>query len=560
MNVHRPRYALALVAATHAWLVPLALSPLALTPLALGAQQPRPAQQPRATRKPGTSQPPRKDAAAAPVVGPTTIDGFVRAHLDRAKLRPAPLSSDAVFVRRVYIDAIGVLPTADEARAFLADSSPGKRSQLIDRLLERDAYADYWAMKWSDVLRVKSEFPINLWPNAVQAYHHWIRASLRDNVPFDRFARELLTASGSNFRAPPVNFYRAVQSHEPSALAAAAALTFMGTRTDRWPRERVSQMAAAFSQVGYKGTREWKEEIVFFDPDKPFPVARPGAPRTLTFPDGATATLLPGQDPREAFAAWLTAPRNPYFARAAVNRVWSWLTGRGIVHEPDDLRADNPPSNPQLLAFLERDFVASGFDLKHLIRLILNSSTYQAASSGGSTGAEADAAFAHYLMRPLDAEVLIDAIDDITGASEPYTSAIPEPFTFTPPGQRAVALADGSITSPFLITFGRSRRDTGLESERDTRPTAAERLALLNSSQIQRKFDQSTRLQALGQRSGGGRAAIDALYLTILSRYPTDDEVRIASEYAQSPTANRRTAGLDLAWALVNTSEFLYRH
>ncbi|HEY5492139.1 MAG TPA: DUF1553 domain-containing protein, partial [Gemmatimonadaceae bacterium] len=323
---------------------------------------------------------------------------------------------------------------------------------------------------------------------------------------------------------------------------------------------RVSQMAAAFSQVGYKGTREWKEEIVFFDPDKPFPVARPGAPRTLTFPDGATATLLPGQDPREAFAAWLTAPRNPYFARAAVNRVWSWLTGRGIVHEPDDLRADNPPSNPQLLAFLERDFVASGFDLKHLIRLILNSSTYQAASSGGSTGAEADAAFAHYLMRPLDAEVLIDAIDDITGASEPYTSAIPEPFTFTPPGQRAVALADGSITSPFLITFGRSRRDTGLESERDTRPTAAERLALLNSSQIQRKFDQSTRLQALGQRSGGGRAAIDALYLTILSRYPTDDEVRIASEYAQSPTANRRTAGLDLAWALVNTSEFLYRH
>src|SRR5450830_460855 len=204
MPCPRVRYALAFVVTANAWLVPLALSPLAL-----GAQQPRPAQQPRAAKKPGTSQPPRKDAAAAPVVGPTTIDGFVRVHLDGAKLRPAPLSSDAVFVRRVYIDAIGVLPTADEARAFLADSSPGKRSQLIDGLLERDAYADYWAMKWSDVLRVKSEFPINLWPNAVQAYHHWIRASVRDNVRFDQFARELLTSSGSNFREAPVNFYRA---------------------------------------------------------------------------------------------------------------------------------------------------------------------------------------------------------------------------------------------------------------------------------------------------------------------------------------------------------------
>ena len=506
------------------------------------------------------AQPARARAAAMRAAPGHPIDELVRARLDRAGLRSAPLSNDATFLRRVYLDAIGVLPTADEARAFLADPGRDKRTQVIDRLLERDAFADYWAMKWSDVLRVKSEFPINLWPNAVQAYHQWIRASLRNNLPYDQFARTLLTASGSNFRAPPANFLRAVQSREPAALAAAAALTFMGTRTDGWPPERLAQLAAAFSQVGYKPTREWKEEIVFFDPDKPFPGAAPGASRTLVFPDGTGVTLRPGQDPREAFAAWLTAPQNPYFARAAANRVWSWLMGRGIVHEPDDLREDNPPGNPELLTFLERDFAGSGFDLKHLIRLILTSATYQAAASGGSVGAEADAAFAHYLMRPLDAEVLIDAIDDITGASEPYTSAIPEPFTFTPFGQRAVALADGSITSAFLVTFGRSRRDTGLESERDTRPTAAERLALLNSNQIQRKFDQSSKLQALGQRSGGGRQAIDALYLTILSRYPTDDEVRIAAEYAQAPTTNRRAAGLDLAWALVNTSEFLYRH
>lgn len=500
----------------------------------------------------------QKAAIGAPPAN--SVDGLVAARLARANLQPAPLSTDAVFLRRVYVDVIGVLPTADETRAFLDDKAPDKRAKLIDQLLQRDEFADYWAMKWSDVLRVKSEFPINLWPNAVQAYHQWIRASLRANTPYDEFARELLTESGSNFRVPPVNFYRALQSREPQAVAAAAALTFMGTRTDLWPKERVAGMATAFSQIGYKATREWKEEIVYFDPDKPFPGSKPGSPRMVVFPDGTTLALAPDQDPREAFAAWLTAPNNPWFAKAAVNRVWSWLLGRGIVQEPDDIRADNPPSNPELLAYLEKDFVASHFDLKHLYRAILNSATYQRASTGGSAGETADANFAHYLMRPVEAEVLIDAIDDITGATEPYTSAIPEPFTFTPPGQRAVDLADGSITSPFLVTFGRSRRDTGLESERDTHPTAAERLALLNSSQIEGKFDRSVPLQTLMQGRADPRQAVTTLYLTILSRYPTNDELQVATKYAQGVGANRRVAAIDLAWALVNTAEFLYRH
>jgi hypothetical protein len=334
----------------------------------------------------------------------------------------------------------------------------------------------------------------------------------------------------------------------------------MGTRSDLWPKERLADMATSFSQIGYKPTREWKEEIVFFDANKPFPGAAPGAPRVVVFPDGMKETLAPDQDPRDAFARWLTSPNNPWFAKAVVNRVWSWLMGRGIIQEPDDIRADNAPSNPELLAFLENDFVANHYDLKHLYRTILNSETYQLASRGGSEGAEADANFAHYLLRPLDAEVLIDAIDDITGASEPYTSAIPEPFTFTPPGQRAVALADGSITSTFLVTFGRSRRDTGLESERDSHPTAAERLALLNSSQIQGKFDRSVRLQAMLQGRADMRQATTVLYLMILSRYPTEDELKVAVNYAQTTGGNRRVAGLDLAWALVNTAEFLYRH
>ncbi len=194
------------------------------------------------------------------------IDELVFKKLKELGMQPAPLCSDAVFIRRVYLDVIGTLPTAEEAKAFLEDKDPKKRSVLIDRLLERKEFADYWAMKWCDLLRVKSEFPINLWPNAVQAYHRWIRTSIRDNVPYDQFVREMLTASGSNFRVPQVNFYRAVQSREPPAIAQAVALTFMGVRPESWPKERWSGMAGFFTQITYKSTEEWKEEIVCFIP------------------------------------------------------------------------------------------------------------------------------------------------------------------------------------------------------------------------------------------------------------------------------------------------------
>lgn len=275
------------------------------------------------------------------------IDTLVFARLKQAGIQPANLSSDAVFVRRVYLDAIGTLPTPKEAMQFLSDRDPNKRAVLIDRLMEREEFADYWAMKWCDLLRVKAEFPINLWPNAAQTYHHWIRASLRENKPYNRFVRELLTESGSNFRVPQVNFYRAMQSKDPSAIAQTVALTFMGTRAEKWPKERLASMGGFFSQIGYKETGEWKEEIVYFNPAKTPPAA--------AFPDGTAARLTPDRDPREVFADWLTAQRNPWFARNISNRVWSWLLGRGIVQEPDDIRPDNPPSNPELLAFLEEE-------------------------------------------------------------------------------------------------------------------------------------------------------------------------------------------------------------
>ena len=351
------------------------------------------------------------------------IDELVFARLKGLGIQPAPLCSDAVFLRRAHLDLIGTLPTADEARAFLADTEPNKRGALVDRLLTRDEYADLWAMRWSDALRVKSEFPINLWPNAVQAYHRWIRTMIRDNVPWDRVAREILVSNGSNFRDAPVNFYRAVQGRDPNTIASAVALAFMGARTDTWPKDRLAAMGAFFSQVAYKPTGEWKEEVVYFDPSKPR--------GTATFPDGSAARIAPGQDPREAFAAWLTAPGNPWFARSLVNRYWFWMLGRGIVHEADDLRPDNPPANPELLAHLEREFVASRYDVKRLLKLITGSATYQLSSvpARGGSGAAAQANFAHALLRPLEAEVLADALCQITGTHEQYASPIPEPYT-----------------------------------------------------------------------------------------------------------------------------------
>ncbi|MGA2253605.1 MAG: DUF1549 domain-containing protein, partial [Thermoguttaceae bacterium] len=266
-------------------------------------------------------------AASAPV---GKIDKLVFGRLKELGLQPSPLCSDAVFVRRIYLDVIGTLPTAAEAREFLLDRNPDKRRVLIDGLLQRDEFADYWAMKWSDLLRIKAEFPINLWPNAAQAYYHWIRTSIRENKPYDRFTRELLTPSGSNFRVPQVNFYRAIQSRQPTAISQAVALALMGVRAEKWPPERLAGMSAFFAKIGYKSTAEWKEEIVFFDPNALSPKEpAKGAGRNATktrvsprvapvFPDGTAAHIPPDRDPREAFADWLIDAKNPWFARNIV--------------------------------------------------------------------------------------------------------------------------------------------------------------------------------------------------------------------------------------------------
>ncbi|MCE1195087.1 DUF1549 and DUF1553 domain-containing protein [bacterium] len=499
------------------------------------------------------------EAAAWPISA-NAVDREVEKSLKGAGLALRAPTSDAVFIRRVYLDALGAMPAAAETKAFLADPDPGKRAALVAKLLEREEFVDYLSLKWGDLLRIKSEFPSNLWPNAVQAYNRWIRDAIASNKPYDRFVAELLTSSGSNFRDPPVNFFRAIPGRDPASIAGAVSLAFLGARYDAWPKEIRQSMAAFFSRVAYKKTLEWKEEIVYPDPR---PLDATGGDVRLTLPDGTAAIVPDGTDPRKIFAAWLTGPGKTMLARAFVNRAWYWLMGTGIVEPADDIRPGNPPASPGTLNLLADEFIASGFNVKKLYALILTSRTYQQSSlpAPGEGATPAPAGFARYAIRRLDAEVIIDALCRIGGSGERYSSPIPEPFTYIPPAQRTIALADGSITSPFLVKFGRPARDTGLESERNNHPTAEQVLYLLNSTDVKKRIDASPLLSAAYNMPTAKRDdQIKAIYLELLSRPPTAAETAKAREYFATPGLASRQAAADLAWALVNGKEFLYRH
>lgn len=505
-------------------------------------------------RGPAASPASRSATAARVAAAAKRLDALVAAAQARAGLEPAPACSDAVFLRRVHLCVTGTPPEPDAVVRFLDDPRPDKRAVAIDALLEREEAADYAALRWCDVLRVKSEFPINLWPNAVQAYHRWVRDALRANVPFDRFARDLLTSSGSNFRVPSANFWRAVQGRDAPALASAVALTFLGERVEGWTPERRAAFEVFFSRVAWKRTGEWKEEIVLTDP-------APAAAVAAVLPDGTAVTIPAGADPRAVFADWLLAPGNPSFARVAANREWAWLFGRGIVHEPDDFRPENPPSLPEALSFLAKELVESKHDLRHVRRVILNSRTWQQSPVPRGDLAESERLFACHPVRRLDAEVLQDLLCWIGGDGVGYTSVIPEPWTWVPEGLRTVTLADGSVTSPFLELFGRPARDTGRFAERNDQTTDAQRLHLLNSSDVRTRIERSPRLAAvLEEARGDVREVVRGTYLVLLSRPPVAAEISVAETYFRERGRTPREAAADLAWALVNSKEFLHLH
>jgi hypothetical protein len=328
----------------------------------------------------------------------------------------------------------------------------------------------------------------------------------------------------------------------------------MGARNTHWSDERRREMAVFFSQIAFKSTQEWKEEIVCWNWE---PLDVPD----VVFPDGKKTQIPANKDPRQVFADWLIARENPWFAPSVVNRVWFWLLGRGIVHEPDDMRPDNPASNPALLDYLTEELCRSNYDLKHIYRMILNSHTYQQSSIQNVGHSEAEALFAHYPMRRLEAEVLEDALCRIFKVEVGYQSDIPEPFTYIPPQQSTVSLADGSISSPFLKTFGRPSRDRGVELDRKNGVTESHRLFFINSTELNDWIQGSWWLRKLPLATGDmDTASIRLLWLSILSRYPTASELQSVKAFYRFKANREIEATQDLVWALISTKEFSCRH
>lgn len=383
------------------------------------------------------------------------------------------------------------------------------------------------------MLRIKSEYPVRVWPRGVQTNYRWDRGSIAIDKPYDQFVRELITANGSDFQDGPANYYRAVQKREPQTNAEATAVLFLGARldctrchahpTENWGLDDGLGLAAFCSKVAIKATQEWKEEIVYANPYGGIYHPKRRDYVNPKFLGGEVLDLPRDQDPRPQFAAWLTSPQNPWFAKVMANRVWYWLLGRGIVHEPGDFRSTNPPSNPELLDFLTQEFVAHNFDVKHLFRLILNSRTHQLSSRANDLNRSDVAHFSHYHVRRLGAEQLLDAVCQITGTSDQFASWLPVPPTIMPAGSRAVQVFDGDIKNPLLDVFGRPLRDTPYECERKLEGSVRQSLHLANSDHFEGKIAGSPYLQQLLQAHPGDAEVLDELYLDTLSRLPRPD-------------------------------------
>lgn len=498
------------------------------------------------------------------------IDELVLGKLQELNLEPSPLSSDTEFLRRVYLDAAGILPEPEEVRTFLADRRPDKRARLIDALLERSEFVDYWAYKWSDLLLVSSR---SLQSNAMWAYHTWIRESVAANKPWDQMAREILTASGNTLSNGAANYY--VLHKNPIDVTENVAVTFMGFSItcarchnhplERWTQKDYYQMANLFSRVATKQGSERGDIIVY--PARSGEINHPRLnvplpPRPL---DGEPLALDSERDRREYFADWLVSPDNPFFARAVVNRVWKNFMGRGLVEAVDDIRDANPPSNPALLAALTRDFVAHRFDVKQLARTIMNSTTYQLTSKPTATNADDLKYHSHYIAKRLPAEVMLDAIGQVTGVREAFPGY---------PGRRALQLPDAAVDSYFLTAFGRPPRVTAADSERQQEPSITQALHVINGDTINRKLRAPRGLiESLMADHADNRTAVRRLYLAALSREPTDEELgtltramdeTLSRDAAASGTARaaalQRQVFEDLAWAILTGTEFLFNH
>lgn len=501
------------------------------------------------------------------------VDTAVFANLKTLGIPPSELCDDATFLRRVTLDVAGRLPTLDEAKAFLADKSPKKREAWVDELLKSPDYADHFAGKWTAMLKNRRDETSDIESNF--AFHAWVRDSLLQNKPYDQFVRELLGATGTVIANPPVAWYKRVK--DPKNQIEDVAQLFLGVRVqcaqchhhpaERWSQDDYYSLAAFFAQVGRKPSGTRGEDLIFHKRGtatatniKTLAALKPAAL------GDAVPAIAPEQDPRLFLADWMKSPKNPFFAKALVNRYWKHFFQRGLIEPEDDIRDSNPPTNPELLAALEKHFISSGFDLKDLIRVITRSNAYQLSAKPNEHNRGDRQNFSRYYPRRMSAEVMLDAIDQLAGTQTDFPNL--------PPGTRAVALPDNSYnrSTPFLRVFGRPEGESVCECERVQSPNLAQSLHLMNAADIRGKLAHPAgRAERLAKDLRSPDARIEELYFAAFARPPKPSEIKTAMDYLNEPRTTAagqkvdpqkaaRENYQDLIWALMTTKEFLFNH
>jgi len=491
------------------------------------------------------------------------IDELVYERLQTLGIAPSDGCTDAEFLRRVSLDITGVLPTEEEARAFIGDKDPDKRAKLVDHLLEQPAYADIWAGKWADLLRPN---PQRVGVKSVYLLDEWLRDSFRRNKPYDRMVREIVTAQGSTHRYGPAVVFR--DRRKPEDVGEWFSQIFLGVRmecarchhhpNEKWGQEDFFQFAAWFKDIGRKGKGisapiSGDFETIFYRKGRD--VTHPVTGEAMKpIPLGTKPVPVPeSADPREALADWMTNPENPYFARAVVNRVWMEFFGQGIVMPVDDFRASNPPTNEPLIDALAKDFVDNGFDLKHLMRTIANSRIYQLSSTPNESNVADTENYSRSYRRRLPAEVMLDAVADFTQT--------PLSFQGMPSGSRAIATWNYKLGSEFLDAFGRPNSSAQCPCERDVRPSVVQALHMMHSNGLQAKLaDKNGRAAKLAASDKSPEQIVQELYLSAYGREPKAAEVRVALTAFYGADATRQTAIEDVMWALINSAEFVFNH
>ena len=513
--------------------------------------------------------------AGLPEAGP--IDREVNEKLRQLRLRPSPPASDATFVRRAYLDTLGKLPSPDEVRTFVRDGSPRKHERLADQLLARPEYVDYWAYKWSDLLLISGA---KLRPDAVNAYYQWIRDRVAENTPWDALVRQVVTSRGSSVDDGASIFYAIHQ--DPESMAENVSQAFLGLSIncakchnhplEKWTNDQYYAFANLFARVRAKG---WGGDArsgdgrrtVYVEPSGDLMQPRTGKPRPPAPLDAPALDAASPEDRREALARWLTSPDNPYFTRAIVNRVWANFMGVGLVESVDDLRVSNPASNDRLLEALARRLIEDRFDLKTLMRAILTSHAYRRSSEPLPENRDERRFYSRYYPRRLMAEVLNDAIADVTGVPDRFTEIAlndgsSEKITAYTNDTRSLQLKDAAVKSYFLKSFGRNQREITCECERSNQPNLIQVLHLSNGSTINEKLSaKDSRVTRILATDPAPDRLIEEAWMRCLGRPPTEAERKPFETWLVEAAAfEKREVVEDLFWSLLTSREFLFQH